>query len=128
MNTLIKAITEAQIEDIRSSPLTEKPNALAARLGIAVHLVYYWRAKFKKEANGGKPAAKKTGSKKPAKEAAAESEPEPETTEPEDEPETFEASITVNAKALDAWWFSLSTDFKTSIFQCNLLLSIPDAQ
>lgn len=130
MNPFIKAITEEQIEDIRNANLSEKPNALAERLGIAVHLVYYWRAKFRKQAAGGKPTApkKKSAGKKPAKEAAAEFEPEPETTEPADEPATLCANIAITEKALDAWWLANTTDFKLSIFECNLLLSIPDAQ
>lgn len=120
--------TPVQIQQIRESDPKDSARVVGERVGVDEKVVSYYRIKWRKEANGGKPAAKKTASKKPAKDTAAGFEPEPDPTEPEDEPETFSVTIPITAKALDAWWLALSTDFKTSIFECNLLLSSPDAQ
>lgn len=56
-----KAISDEQIAAIRAAT-SERAAELAKRLGIEPHLVYYYRAKWKKEESGATPA-KKTAKK-----------------------------------------------------------------
>jgi hypothetical protein len=120
----VVALTEEIKEKIRTADPAEAAAALAKRLNIKPHLVYYWRERFAViAARTTKPAAKQTKlAKTPHRGVSIDivgvSERIHAMAEPAAPvPETIEAnvSITVNTSRLDAWWQALPAATKAEI-------------
>jgi transposase-like protein len=132
LNTQKSAITNEQIRAIKDAPATEKPSATAKRLGITPHLVYYWAAKFKKEAGvktdpkpkPAKPAATQIVKAAPKPVHANAAPAKPSAAPAIGEGQTIEVTLKLTEGTLDYWWSKLPLSDKAAIMGDNYLVNI----
>lgn len=137
LNAQKSAITDEQIRAIKDAPATEKPSETARRLDIVPHLVYYWVAKFKKEAGvktEPKPKPAKPAPEQPKPTQLVKAAPKPVHAKPVPTPaaashaagqgEIVEVTLRLTEGTLDYWWNNLPLTDKAAIMGHNYLVNI----